>query len=233
MSFCPQCGKPASDQARFCKNCGTTLDTPVMPAIRVTKQGTELILGAPAVPAPQASRSGIGKVLGGAFLMVILCGGAVLFFANQDGPTEKGVATTAATRPVVHGIDEEITVGYWSYVCKGEEWTPTIGEGYSAQKANAQFMKVDLIVRNNDTTSSMLPPFFLIDDKGRRYDASSEATIQEHFLQLLDTLNPDVSKRGYVAFDVPSDRQYRLVLSGGRENDETAFVMIPSLLTTQ
>ncbi len=96
------------------------------------------------------------------------------------------------------------------------------------ERANAEFVVIDVTARNDDTSSSTLPPFHLMDKDGRTYDQSSAGTFSAGFFSVLEGLNPGVSKRGNVAFDVPPDRQYFLVVSGGIESDKRALVPLPA-----
>jgi hypothetical protein len=67
----------------------------------------------------------------------------------------------------------------------------------------------------------------IADAKGCTYDESSRGAFEQGFFSPLQSLNPDVSKRGDVAFDVPPDRQYVLVLSGGFESSKQVYVSLP------
>ena len=87
-------------------------------------------------------------------------------------------------------------------------------------------MVIDITVQNNDKSSSTLPPLHLVDTEGRKYDASSKPMYQAKFFGPLEELNPGVSKRGYVAFDVPPKRRYTLQLGGGFESGESALVAL-------
>lgn len=72
----------------------------------------------------------------------------------------------------------------------------------------------------------MVPPFTLVDENGAEYEASSNGWVVEGSIGLLQSLNPSVSKRGFVVFDVPKNRKYRLKLSGGFWSLEDAYVQL-------
>ena len=72
----------------------------------------------------------------------------------------------------------------------------------------------------------MIPPFKLVDDQNREYESSAEAVMIENSFDVLDSLNPDVTKQGYVVFDVPANRTYKLQLSGGFWSSETGYIRI-------
>ena len=88
------------------------------------------------------------------------------------------------------------------------------------------YLFVDLSVRNNDKKARMVPPFKLVDDSGAEYQASSNGWAVQGSIGLLESLNPSVSKQGFVIFDVPQNRNYRLKLSGGYWAADDAFVQL-------
>jgi hypothetical protein len=65
---------------------------------------------------------------------------------------------------------------------------------------------------------------YLLDSAGRKYDSSTAGMFSDGFFRLLDSLNPSVKKRGLVAFDVPSDQEYTLLVSGGFRSGDEAIV---------
>lgn len=146
----------------------------------------------------------------------------------QNAPNMAGV-TGQSQMSGPYPIGDRISVGYWSYVCNNAYWTPILGsDAYSMERANADFVVVNITVRNDDTSSSTLPPFQLLDLGGRTYDESSAGTLSPGFFSVLEGLNPGVSKRGNVAFDVPPGQQYYLIVSGGIESDKRASVVLPT-----
>jgi hypothetical protein len=150
------------------------------------------------------------------------------FEAVARGHNEsKPELTALPNRPAAYAVAQEFSVGYWTYRCNRVAWTSTLGSGFTSQKANAAFLVIDVTVRNNDKSASTLPPFYLMDAEGRKYDESSDVTLQDGFFNILEKLNPDLSKEGLIAFDVPYGRRYFLLVSGGFESTEKALVVIP------
>ena len=123
-----------------------------------------------------------------------------------------------------HKIGETFSVGYWTYICDGTHWQNMIGSGYTAEMPDAAFLVVDLTIRNGDKTSSTLPPLKLVDVEGREYNESSKDIFMEHSFGMLKDVNPGVSSRGYVVFDVPRRGDYALKVSGGFESGEHTLV---------
>ncbi len=255
--FCCKCGRDVGDFKPFCQFCGAKLTaTPeVTPPLqrgvipeRVSEHGQK--------PGGRrkAARTRL-KWVALALLVVFLC--LYLYrqptettltqtSAAPGTPTPENAPTqtTSAVSPTpipdsspprrshvqtaTHAIGESFSVGYWSYLCNGAYWTTLLGfDQYSIERPNGEFVVVDITVRDDDNSASTVPPFHLADTEGRIYDESSAGMLSQGFFSVLETLNPGISKRAHIAFDVPPDRQYVLVVSGGIESSEKAIVRLP------
>ena len=92
------------------------------------------------------------------------------------------------------------------------------------QPPNAIYLIVDLTVGNVDKEQRAIPSFKLVDETGAEYGTSDRAWAAEGSVGLLENLNPSVSKRANVIFDVPQGRTYKLKVSGGFASTENALV---------
>ena len=142
-------------------------------------------------------------------------------------------STTASSEPasepatvVHHKIGDSVTVGYWSYRCSSAQWRQSIGSEYSRQYPDASFLVVNLGIRNNDKTASVLPPVKLVDESGRVYDESSKGIFLENSFGMLKSLNPGVTSYGNIVFDVPNGT-YSLKLSGGFTSGDSVYIDLP------
>ena len=129
-----------------------------------------------------------------------------------------------------HAIGETVSVGYWTYRCNGAQWMSSLGSDFgSVEQPDAAYLVVDLTIRNDDRTASTRPPMKLIDTQGREFSESSKEYILDREIDDLKELNPGVSTRGYILFDVPPEGKYQLEVSGGFESDEYRFIDIPKV----
>jgi hypothetical protein len=160
-------------------------------------------------------------------VVIISLVAAVLVFVISGGlrPTtnESGRAVTAVNH---HYLGDQFSVGYWTYKISSAEWQDAI-EG---RRANASFLVVGLSVRNDDRTSSSLPPMHLIDAEGREFDATT--TFMNNELSILQMLNPTVQTRGFVVFEAPRG-SYTLVVSGGYKSGEHAQIVLSQRANAQ
>jgi hypothetical protein len=126
------------------------------------------------------------------------------------------------------GIGESLHVGYMSYRVGNAKWSNRLSNNrFLDRRPNAAWMLIGLTVRNDDTKARMVPPLHLVDDRGREYDSSP--VLIDTAIDVLDTLNPGVSKTGYVAFDVPDDQDYRLKVSGGYWSGDDAYIRLDQM----
>lgn len=122
---------------------------------------------------------------------------------------------------------ETVHVGYWSYCVWGYEWTYKLSDNlFLNQDPDYTYLKINITARNNAKDSSILPQLKLIDNKGNEYDQTSKAFAVENGFNILESINPTLTKQGYIFFDVPSKKQYKLKLSGGNLSSEYAYVTI-------
>lgn len=127
----------------------------------------------------------------------------------------------------VYKMKETVHVGYTSYAVWKAWWSERLSSNeFLDQPADAAYLFVAVKVRNNDSKARMIPPFKLIDENGAEYDASSNGWAIEGSIGVLDSLNPGVTKEGFVVFDVPQNHTYKMKISGGYWSTEEAFIEI-------
>jgi TonB family protein len=148
--------------------------------------------------------------------------------APPSGAPRSAPLPVVALPPAPHSVGEEFSIGYWTYLCNAARIMPAIATGQFDLKVpdGGAFVVIDITVRNNDKSSSTLPQFHLLDGQGNKYDASSKPMWEGRFFGPLEDLNPGVSKRGLVAFDVPPGRDYILQVSGGFESGKSSLVTL-------
>ena len=101
-------------------------------------------------------------------------------------------------------------------------------KGYPNTPPDAQYLFVDLQMQNDDKEQRTIPDFKLKDENNAEYGTSDKAWALEGSVGLLQDLNPGVSKRGFVIFDVPQNHKYKLKVSDGYwSTDETTIDLSP------
>jgi len=125
---------------------------------------------------------------------------------------------------------ETLHVGYTTYCAWNSHWSEHLSSNqFLNKRANANWLFVNMTIRNNDKKARMVPPIKLVDEQGREYESSAEGMMIEDSIGVFETLNPDVSKQGYIVFDVPTGRKYKLKLSGGYWSVDTGYIhLVPT-----
>jgi hypothetical protein len=170
----------------------------------------------------------------GSVILLLVLGKSFISWASVSIGESSSVAHNASVEntrkhpvePSFHSMTQEFAIGYWKYICNGITWSPVIGRRALEDRANASFLIVDITAENADQSASTLPPLHLMDSDGREYDQSAAGMMSDGFFSSLQKLNPGVAKRGYVAFDVPPNREYTLIVSGGFRSTERARVKL-------
>ena len=205
LEKCEECGNEVSTAATSCPRCGY---------IRKKSGGA------------------IWKISVGIFALIVF---AAVFSQNNNSTTQANANTTASAGPAaadlsvnsVHREGEPVLVGYTGYGVWSSWWSPQLtADKFLDQAPNAKYLFVALTVLNNDTKARDIPPLKLVDDQGAEYDADSRGYLLPGSLGLIESLNPSVHKLGFIVFDVPPDKNYRLELSGGFWSKESAFVKL-------
>jgi len=139
----------------------------------------------------------------------------------------KAAAEAAERAKFEKAQGETLHIGYTSYCAWNSHWSERLSSNqFLNKRANANWLFVDMTIRNNDKKARMVPPLKLVDEQGREYESSAQGMMIENSIGVLETLNPDVSKQGYVVFDVPTGRKYKLKLSGGYWSGGTGYIRL-------
>lgn len=158
------------------------------------------------------------------FLFIIFFIGYEIHSCGTSKPAaSRDVDGEEAAKPAAYKINDSVTVGYWSYRVNGIKWANSVGPDMIRETADAKFLIVSMTVRNNDKTSSTLPPVKLVDAQGREFDESSKGMMFENTFGPIKQLNLTVPSTGIVLFDVPQGK-YWAVVSGGLTSGQSAKV---------
>lgn len=119
----------------------------------------------------------------------------------------------------VYGLNQRVNVGYWTYRVWSREWKDYVNIKNLYQKyPSYRFLRISIVVENNSREASNLPPIKLVDEDGNEYDREPIG------LNILERINPTLKKDGFIFFDVPSYRKYKLKVSGGFMSNEYAYI---------
>jgi hypothetical protein len=204
LKKCKECGNEVSTKAASCPKCGAIIK----------------------------KKTGCLGYIGAAFLIFIVLGviGSLMNDGTRTDRRSSSPAGGTTTKPKAEAVRKEgdsVHVGYTTSAVWRSWWSNRLSDNqFLDQRPNAAYLFVELTVRNDDKKARMVPPLKLVDENGAEYEASSNGWAVDGAIGILETLNPSVSKQGFIVFDVPRERSYRLKLSGGYWSPDDAYVQL-------
>lgn len=134
---------------------------------------------------------------------------------------KKEKAEEVPAEPKSAKIGDTVAAGDWDFtVTKFKCGSAKIGDEYSNKKAQGQFCKMSIQVKNNGSKQETLNDSNqkLFDSEGREFSSDSDAWIyaDPDSSLFLEGINPGNTAKGVVIFDVPKDAEIvRAELVGG------------------
>lgn len=134
--------------------------------------------------------------------------------AEGSNPSQQQAATTE-TREFNHSVGDTFTVGDGAriveYTVTDARTTDTIGSGFSTEEADGVFVVVEVRMTNRGDESLDMSSsnFRLVDDQARSYETDRDAVFAVEDNVIYEQLDPGVTKRGVLVFDVPPEQSGR------------------------
>lgn len=227
---CPQCAKvlrvPASAAGKNgkCPRCGEL--------VRVPESGRAEIFAAPLTDGKSgAFPKWLWVVIIPAGTMFLCCGGCTMLGIIGGGEEVADSAAPAATKSVAGevapaagaeaeaaaeptlAVGEQFTLGDFTYVTQDVETRKRLGNEFVNSTANqgASFVLVSFLIRNegNQTETVLTDDFKIVDQRGREFRPSADATttlsMSGNSDFLLSQLQPGITKQSMTAFEVPDE----------------------------
>ncbi len=150
--------------------------------------------------------------------------------AKQEGlgkPEE-----TETHEPEYAKIGDLLSVGNFIYQVNSIKFTKSIGSEYSRTTADGIFLIINMTIKNVGNEPHTLDNSFfrLTDEQGVTYETSSEAEVElmgsGNETLFLKEFNPNIPKKGSLAFEVPEKKVYDLHLTGGFWTGKTTAVKL-------
>jgi hypothetical protein len=129
-------------------------------------------------------------------------------------------------------IGDELNIEHFTYRVNKMYYKKTIGNEFTKKTADGVFLIINLSLKNNDNEAHTIDNslFKLTDQSGTQYESSNDGSIalqmsgQETLF--LKQCNPKIQKQGLLIFEVPSEGQYDIHLTGGFWTGKTGVVKL-------
>ncbi|MBQ8423030.1 MAG: DUF4352 domain-containing protein [Coprobacter sp.] len=160
----------------------------------------------------------------------------ILSTISEDTPASSEPKTTeSSTDPVEEKTEKEpkeekkvktnfgksIEVGDFAYQINHISFRKSVGTQYIHRTSDGMYLLVHLYIKNISKETQILHNslFSVSDEDGNTYEASIDAssTLEMSGVEtlLLKECHPNITTQGYLVFEVPSQGEYSLNLSGG------------------
>ncbi len=205
MVRCPKCGESNPSTTRYCARCGQPL----------TQEAADQLSGGRNQTVSVKKKSH-GCLIAFLVCVIIFIIGLVLligisgYLNKASGSSANAGAqnTSVETTEYIPHIGEVFRVGQIAYRVDKVEVSNTVGGEYINSTAKGTYLLVTLTITNNSSDPlTISDSFFTILYNGKKYSADSAATIYADSKNSLwyDSINPDLTTTGVVAFDVSTE----------------------------
>ena len=124
-------------------------------------------------------------------------------------------------RDEIFKLNQDVPVGHFSYKASDFKYRESVGSSFYRETADGLYLIVDMSIKNIDRESryAVAQSCFLTDEDGYKYEPNSDASIalamQGYNTFSLSTINPGITSKGILVFEVPRKDDYYLFVPGG------------------
>ena len=215
---CPTCGTTAITSS-FCPNCGGSVETSTAPP--PSGPAGPAFVPPTAVPPvfapPSPDRKGKGlwikvlAIVGACFLALIVgCAALIGTAANEVGKElaeeESGDVSDKSEVKSSASLNEPLTLKGTSYKVTNVQAADSVGAGILKEQANGKFVivKVELTNTKKEPATIMSNSLTLVGGNGSAYSVSDDALLAVDDQILLEEIQPGLSERGTLVYDLPA-----------------------------
>jgi hypothetical protein len=208
--FCTKCGSENSNENNFCIKCGLPLNTYEREySDNIPKKPTKLGTKKKVV-------IGIGIFFGIIMILSAIGSSHDPITADENRDETQLVPLGSKNNPA-HFLDT-VVVNNIAYKVTNYRETHDLGDKFFGESADGIFIVIDMELENQGTKSTQITSnnFKLIDSKGREFETDNSAWIYLDNNVLLKQLQPSLSTKCQIVFDVPNpilEEKYLLEIS--------------------
>lgn len=143
-------------------------------------------------------------VIGGLFLLGLIFGGG-----NSENETSSDSEEVVENKQFqntiqTYNLNEAFVIDNFQYNFKKVQSTDSIGSKYFGEEASGKFLIFNLEVKNIGNEAEYINnEIYILDAQGREFsqDYDTWAYLEDNFI--FEELNPSLTKKGQIIFDVP------------------------------
>lgn len=125
-----------------------------------------------------------------------------------------------------YSLGDKFVLENFAYTFTNLEKTSFVGNEYFGDEANGEFLIFDVSVENVGNEADYINnEIYLIDNQGREFEQDDDAWIYLDDNLIFEELNPGLTKKGQIIFDVPENSNYKIgIKKSAWSSDFSAYV---------
>lgn len=132
----------------------------------------------------------------------------------------------------IAGLNTNVEIGCFNYKVKDFEYRKFVGRSFYRETSNGLYLIVYVSITNIDTESryAVARSCFLTDEHDNKYEPDGDASVAlatsgyNNFA--MEIINPNITSKGIIVFEVPHKGKYYLHVSGGFWDDKYAPILL-------
>jgi hypothetical protein len=208
---CTNCST-AGITTNFCPNCGGPVQ--ISPTTAPPGYGPPPAAAQPvfAAPAPERKHTWIKVllILGACFLVLVggcaaLIGSAANEVSKELAEDSSGDVSDPSEVKATASLNEPLSLKGTTYKVTDVRTADSVGDSYSRERANGTFVIVDVQLTNEkkEPATIMANALTLVGGNGSAYSTSDDAFLALDDELILEEIQPGVSERGKLVYDLP------------------------------
>lgn len=124
----------------------------------------------------------------------------------SDSSNISSSSSSSTNKLIEYNLNEEVIVKNFKYVFTSVSLKNSVGDQFLGEDANGIFLIIDVEIENIGNDADYINnAIYIIDNQGREFeqDDGSWIYLEDNFI--FEELNPGLTKKGQVIFDIPKD----------------------------
>jgi hypothetical protein len=141
---------------------------------------------------------------------------------TQQSQTQQSQTQRSQTQQSIFRERQTVKIGKFYYHVDSSRWSDFID---GRVRPDSKFLYVLMTIQNGSNKPETIPEIQLLDQFGNTHESSIKTYRLDNYIRGND-LNPGVTKKGTIVFDVPNDRNYSLQIPTDYWESEFGYILL-------
>jgi len=149
--------------------------------------------------------------------------------SNQDIVESDDINTPAKeSKTQTYSLNEKIILDNFEYTFTNVQESSKVGNEYLGDDASGVFVIIDVEVKNIGNEADYINnEIYILDNQGREFEQDDDAWIYLDDNFIFEELNPGLTKKGQIIFDIPKDIERKIGIKKSMwSSDFSAYVSL-------